>query len=71
MKATQDQVLRQTTKIVYAAQSRELLYWYIQAIFFSILTLGFYLPVAANRLLRLLSRRTVIYWYDVVESQEE
>ena len=71
MKATQDQVLRQTTKIVYTAQSRELLYWYIQTIFFSVITLGFYLPVAANRLLRLLSRRTVVYWYEVVESPEE
>jgi len=71
MKAIQDQVLRQTTKIVNTAQSREWLYWYIKTIFFSILTLGFYLPVATNRLLRLLSRRTAIYWYDVVESQEE
>lgn len=71
MKVVQDQVLRQTTKIVYTGQSREFLYWYIKTVFFSLITLGFYLPVAANRLLRLLSRRTVIYWYDVVESQEE
>jgi len=71
MKVVQDQVLRQTTKIVYTAQSRELLYWYIKTLIFSILTLGFYLPVAMNRLLRLLTRRTVIYWYEVVESQEE
>jgi hypothetical protein len=71
MKAAQDQVLRQTTRVVYTAQSRELLYWYIKTLFFSLITLGFYLPVAANRLLRLLTRRTVVYWYDVVESLEE
>ena len=70
MKATHGQVLRQTTKIVYTAQSRELLYWYIKTLFFSLITLGFYLPVAANRLLRLLTQRTVVYWYDVVESSE-
>lgn len=71
MKAGQDQVLRHTTKVVYTAQSRELLYWYIKTLFFSLITLGFYLPVAANRLLRLLTRRTFVYWYDVVESSEE
>jgi len=71
MKVVQHRVLKQTTKIVYTGQSREFLYWYIQTFFFSLLTLGFYLPVAANRLLRLLTRRTVVCWYDLVELQEE
>jgi len=71
MRVIQDQVLKQTTKIVYTGQNREFLYWYIQTFFFSLLTLGFYLPVGANRLLRLLTRRTVVCWYELVELQEE
>ena len=71
MRVIHDQVLKQTTKIVYTGQNREFLYWYIQTFFFSLLTLGFYLPVAANRLLRLLTRRTVVCWYELVELEEE
>lgn len=71
MRAIQDQVLKRTTKIVYTGQSREFLYWYIQTLFFSLLTLGFYLPVAANRLLRQITRRTVVCWYELVELEEE
>jgi len=70
MVVTQDEVLKQTVKIVYTGQSREILYWYIQTFLFSLLTFGFYLPVAANKLLRLLTIRTVICWYDLVESEE-
>ena len=71
MRVIQEQVLKQTTKIVYTGQSREFLYWYVQTLFFSLLTLGFYLPVAANRLLRLLTQRTVVCWYELVELEEE
>jgi uncharacterized membrane protein YjgN (DUF898 family) len=71
MMATKDEVLRQTTRIIYRGRGRELFYWYVETLIFSIFTLGLYLPVAANKLLRLLTQRTVICWYDFTPSEEE
>jgi uncharacterized membrane protein YjgN (DUF898 family) len=66
-----EQVLKQRVRINYRGRSRSILSWYIKTIFLSIITLGFYLPVAANRLLRYLTQKTDIYMYDVVETSEE
>jgi len=65
--ADMEQVLKQRVRINYKGRSGYMLSWYIETILLSILTLGFYLPVAANRLLKYLT----IYMYDLVDIPEE
>jgi uncharacterized membrane protein YjgN (DUF898 family) len=66
-----EQVLKQRVRINYRGKSGYILSWYIETILLSILTLGFYLPVAANRLLKYLTQHTDIYMYDLVDVSEE
>ena len=47
--------------IVYKARSRDILAWYIKTAFLSLITLGLYLPVGANSLVRYLREHTQIY----------
>ena len=69
--ADMEQVLKQRVRINYKGRSGYIFSWYIQTILLSILTLGFYLPVAANRLLKYLTQHTDIYMYDLVDISEE
>ena len=66
-----DYVLTQRVRIVYRGVSGYIVYWYVETLLLSLITLGFYLPVAANRLLKYLTQQTDIYFYDLVESEEE
>ena len=66
-----EQVLKQRVRINYKGRSGYIFSWYIQTILLSILTLGLYLPVAANRLLKYLTQHTDIYMYDLVDIAEE
>jgi len=50
-----------TVRIVYSARGRDVLAWFIRTGFFSVITLGLYLPVAANKLARYMCEHTVIY----------
>jgi uncharacterized membrane protein YjgN (DUF898 family) len=52
--------------IVYTARGRDVLAWCIKTAFFSLITLGLYLPVAANGLVRYMCEHTEIH---IAESQ--
>ena len=54
-----------TVRIAYKARGRDILAWFIMTAFFSLITLGLYLPVAANRLVRYMCEHTEI---QIVES---
>jgi uncharacterized membrane protein YjgN (DUF898 family) len=41
-----------SVRIVYEGRGRDILWWCITTLFFSLITLGLYLPVAINRLVR-------------------
>ena len=47
--------------ILYTASSRDILAWFIRTAILSVLTLGLYLPVSINRLVRYLCEHTEIY----------
>ena len=66
-----EQVLKQRVRINYKGKSGYIFSWYIETILLSILTLGLYLPIAANRLLKYLTQHTDIYMYDLVDISEE
>jgi hypothetical protein len=66
-----EQVLKQRVRINYKGKSGYIFSWYIETILLSILTLGLYLPIAANRLLKYLTQHTDIYMYDLVDMSEE
>ena len=55
-------------RMVYKARGRDILFWFLKTAFFSLITLGLYLPVAANRLVRYLSEHTEI---QIVESESQ
>ncbi len=55
-----------TVRIAYKARGRDILAWFIKTALFSLITLGWYLPVAANRLVRYMCEHTEI---QIVESQ--
>ena len=57
-----------TVKMVYKARGRDILFWFLKTFFFSLITLGLYLPVAANKLVRYMSEHTEI---QIVESQSQ
>ena len=54
-----------TVRIAYKARGRDILAWFIMTALFSLITLGLYLPVAANRLVRYMCEHTEI---QIVES---
>jgi uncharacterized membrane protein YjgN (DUF898 family) len=47
-----------TVGVVYTARGRDILGWFIRTVFFSVITLGLYLPVAVNELVRYLFDHT-------------
>jgi uncharacterized membrane protein YjgN (DUF898 family) len=49
-----------TVRVEYSARSRDVLAWFVQTAFFSLITLGLYLPVAVNRLVRYMCQHTEI-----------
>jgi uncharacterized membrane protein YjgN (DUF898 family) len=55
-----------TLRMVYEARGRDILFWFIETVLFSLITLGLYLPVAANKLVRYMCEHTEI---QIVESQ--
>jgi uncharacterized membrane protein YjgN (DUF898 family) len=55
-------------RMVYKARGRDILFWFLKTAFFSLITLGLYLPVAANRLVRYMCEHTEI---QIVESQSQ
>ena len=55
-------------RMVYKARGRDILFWFFKTAFFSLITLGLYLPVAANRLVRYMCEHTEI---QIVESQSQ
>jgi len=64
-------VLKQKVRIEYRGSSGYIFYLYIETLLFSLITVGLYLPVGANRLLRYLTQQTDIYMYDLVETSKE
>jgi uncharacterized membrane protein YjgN (DUF898 family) len=49
-----------TVGIVYSARGRDILIWCIKTAVLSLITLGFYFPVAANNLVKYLCEHTKI-----------
>jgi uncharacterized membrane protein YjgN (DUF898 family) len=47
-------------KVVYNGRGRDILWWCISTAFFSLITLGLYLPVAINRLVRYIFENTEV-----------
>ena len=54
--------------MMYRARGRDILFWFLKTAFFSLITLGLYLPVAANQLVRYMCEHTEIH---IVESQSQ
>lgn len=49
-----------TIGMVYTARGQDILIWCIKTFFLSLITLGFYLPIAANNLVKYLCEHTEI-----------
>ena len=49
-----------SVKVVYNGRGRDVLWWCISTAFFSLITLGLYLPVAINRLVRYIFENTEV-----------
>ena len=49
-----------SVKIVYKGRGRDILWWCISTAIFSLITLGLYLPVAINRLVRYIFDNTEV-----------
>ncbi len=47
--------------VIYTASSRDILAWFIRTAILSVLTLGLYLPVAANKLVKYLCAHMELY----------
>jgi len=47
--------------VIYTASSGDILAWFIRTAILSVLTLGLYLPVAANKLVKYLCAHTELY----------
>jgi uncharacterized membrane protein YjgN (DUF898 family) len=47
--------------VIYTASSRDILAWFIRTAILSVLTLGLYLPVAANKLVKYICAHTELY----------
>jgi uncharacterized membrane protein YjgN (DUF898 family) len=59
---------RKTVGVTYTATGRDIFIWFTKTVVFSLLTLGLYLPVAANNLVRYLCQHTEIH---VADSQTQ
>ena len=55
-----------TVRVIYSARGRDILAWFIITVFFSLITLGLYLPIAVNKLVRYMSEHTEVH---IVELQ--
>jgi uncharacterized membrane protein YjgN (DUF898 family) len=49
-----------SVRIVYEGRGSDILWWCISTAFFSLITLGLYLPVAVNRLVRYIFENTEV-----------
>ena len=49
-----------SVRIVYTGRGRDILWWCISTAFFSLITLGLYLPVGINRLVRYIFENTEV-----------
>ena len=56
-----------TVGIVYTAKGRDIFLWFLKTAVLSLITLGLYLPVAINELVRYLFDHTELY---IGESQQ-
>jgi uncharacterized membrane protein YjgN (DUF898 family) len=52
-------------KVVYTARGRDILAWFIRTLLFSLITLGLYLPVAVNKLVRYMCQHTEVHIVDL------
>jgi len=50
-----------TVGIVYTARGRDIFIWFVKTVALSVITLGLYLPVAINELVRYLFDHTEVY----------
>ena len=57
-----------TVRMLYKARGRDILFWFLKTAFFSLITLGLYLPVAANKLVRYMCEHMEI---NIVESNSQ
>ena len=58
-----------SVKVVYNGRGRDILWWCISTVFFSLITLGLYLPVAINRLVRYIFENTEVHIQESPASQ--
>jgi len=58
-----------SVKVVYNGRGRDILWWCISTAFFSLITLGLYLPVAINRLVRYIFDNTEVQIQESPASQ--
>jgi len=58
-----------SVRIVYEGRGRDILWWCISTLFFSLITLGLYLPVAINKLVRYIFENTEVHIQDSSASQ--
>ena len=58
-----------TVRIVYEGRGRDILWWCISTAVFSLLTLGLYLPVAINKLVRYIFDNTEVQIQESPASQ--
>jgi uncharacterized membrane protein YjgN (DUF898 family) len=49
-----------SVRVVYEGRGSDILWWCISTVFFSLITLGLYLPVAINRLVRYIFDNTEV-----------
>ena len=50
-----------TVGIVYTARGGDIFIWFVKTAVLSVITLGFYLPVAANNLVKYLCEHTEVH----------
>jgi uncharacterized membrane protein YjgN (DUF898 family) len=58
-----------SVRIVYDGRGRDILWWCISTAFFSLITLGLYLPVAINKLVRYIFDNTEVQIQESPASQ--
>jgi uncharacterized membrane protein YjgN (DUF898 family) len=58
-----------SVRIVYEGRGRDILWWCISTAFFSLITLGLYLPVAINKLVRYIFDNTEVQIQESPASQ--
>ena len=49
-----------SVRVVYGGRGSDILVWFVTTVFFSLITLGLYLPVAVNRLVRYIFDNTEV-----------